>query len=127
MWAAFSVNGRITILRIDGNLNKDKYIEILKKNLLPFAEKCHGRTNELIYQQHGCGPHKSKAKRYFLDEKGIELLPRLAQSPDMNPIENGWVILKRNLRQQSTYPKSEDLLFSKLAEVWYSLQSSYFE
>ena len=45
----------------------------------------------------------------------------------MNPIENAWAILKRNLRQQSTYPTSKDLLFFRLAEIWNTLPCSYFE
>ena len=60
-WGSFSVSGRTAIVRIDGNLNKDKYIEIWKQNLLPFAEKYNGGTYELIFQQDGCEPHRSKA------------------------------------------------------------------
>ena len=111
VWAAFSVNGRTIFVRIDGNLNKDKYIKILNQNLLTFGEKYHGGANDLIFQQDFCGTHIPKAVRYFLDVKGIELLPWAAQSSDMNPIENACAILKRNLRQQSTHPTSKDLLF----------------
>ena len=119
--------GRTPLARIDEILNKDKYIEILNQNLFPFAEKYHGGTYELIFQEDGCGLYRSKAVRCFLDAKGIELLPCPAKSLDMSTIENAWEILKRSLRQKSTNPTSKYLLLSRLAEVWDSLPSSRYK
>ena len=45
----------------------------------------------------------------------------------MNPIENGWTLMKQNLREQDTYPKSAVDLFEKLSELRNSIPSSYFE
>ena len=81
----------------------------------------------MIFQQDGCGPHRTNSVRSFLDAEGIQLLSWLAQSPDMNPIENAWAILKRNLRKQSTYPTTKDALFQRLSDVWDSLPNKYFE
>ncbi len=65
--------------------------------------------------------------RTFLEAKQISLLPWPAQSPDMNPIENAWAMLKRNLREQNRYPTSKDSLVERLSEVWNSVLNSYFE
>ena len=45
----------------------------------------------------------------------------------MNPIENAWAILKRNLREQSTHPTTKDALFQRISDVWDSLPNQYFE
>ena len=51
--ASFSINGRTTLIRIHGNLNQEKYIQILKKQSLPFVETYHGGTKSLILQLDG--------------------------------------------------------------------------
>ncbi len=68
-------------------------------------------------QQDGCGPHRAKYVASFLEAEGIEILQWPPQSPDLNPIENAWAILKRNRRRSSTYPTSKDALFDRLSEV----------
>ena len=127
VWAAFSICGRTPLIRIKGNLKQHKYIEILQSNLLPFAQKYHGGTGKLIFQQDGCGPHRAKSVKAYLDAEGTMLLHWSAQSPDTNPIENTWAILKKNFRQGTTYPTSKAELFEKLSQVWGTLPSEYFE
>ena len=115
------------LIRIDGTLNQHKYISILDDYLLLFADTYHSETTDFIFQQDGCGPHKTKAVRTFLEAKQISVLPWHAQSPDMNPIENAWAMLKRNLPEQNRYPTSKDSLFERLSEVRNSILNSYFE
>ncbi len=117
VWAAFLLKGQTPLIRIDGNLNQSKYLKILQDELLPFSEKYHEGKHNMIFQQDGCGPHHAKSVASFLEAEVIELLQWPAQSPDLNPIENAWAILKRNLRRSSTYPTSKDALFDRLSEV----------
>ena len=56
VWTAFSICGRTPLIRIEGKLNQHKYIEILKSNLLPFAQQSHGGTGNIAFQQDGCSP-----------------------------------------------------------------------
>jgi len=127
VWAQFSVNGRTPSIRIEGNLNQGKHVTVLKEQLLPFPEKDHGGTNDFILEQDGCGPHRGKSVRSCLEADCIDFLPRPAQSPYLNRIENAWTILKQNLREQNTYPTYKAGLFERLSDIWDSIPSSYFE
>ncbi len=53
--------GRTPLIRIDGNLNHQKYFKILEEQLIPFSINCHGSKDNIIFQQDGCEPHIAKA------------------------------------------------------------------
>ncbi len=48
------------------------------------------------------------------------------QSPDLNPIENAWWILKLRLRSRLKYPRSTSELFNTCQEEWMEILDSYF-
>ena len=62
-----------------------------------------------------------------LDEECVRFLPLSAQISGKNSIYNAWAILKRNLRQESTYLTSKADLFEELFELRNYLPSEYFE
>ena len=126
VWGAFSALGRTPLVRINGTLNKDKYIEILKQYIEPFSVSKHGSLKHVVFQQDNCGPHHAKSVSNYLQSTGITTMKWPPQSPDLNPIENVWGLLKQKLRQRSTYPSNADALFELLQSEWDKLPNSYF-
>jgi transposase len=60
-----------------------------------------------VFQQENASCHVSKlAKRFFVDQH-IQLLDWPANSPDLNPIENIWGILKEGVRKRNPQTKDE--------------------
>ena len=86
------------------------YKSILKEHLLPSAQKCfHTKTYRSWTLLQDCDPkHKSKLLENYLNKKQINVLWNPPQSPDLNPIENVWKLLK-DLVQQKNPKNLKDL------------------
>ncbi len=86
IWGGFSKQGRTDLVRIRGNLNQHKYKQILSRYVIPFASTKHQGLRNFLFQQDGCGPHRAKSIKQYLDAENVRVLPWPAQSPDLNPI-----------------------------------------
>ena len=126
VWGAFSVRGRTSLVRIEGRFNQHKYRQILEANLLPFMNAKHGGNDDFILQEDNCGPHRAKSIAKYLQTKGVTRMKWPAQSPDLNPIENVWGLLKMRLRKRLKQPTNCDELFTILQSEWNALSDEYF-
>ena len=126
VWAAFSIRGRTPLVRIDGRFNQYKYKEILQNHLLPFMHSKHGGKDDFVLQEDNCGPHRAKSIAKYLQNEGVSRMNWPAQSPDLNPIENVWGLLKNRLRKLPKLPTNRDQLFEILQSEWNSLPDDYF-
>ena len=71
----FSSHGRSPLVRTSGTLDQFRYIDILKKYVLPFKNTFHSGNAGFMYQHDGCGPHRAKRVAAFLDASGVKVLP----------------------------------------------------
>ena len=100
-------------------MNQHVYREIITNHLEPSAQQLFPDGNYL-FQQDNDPKHKARTVMTYLKEKNIpQLVDWPPQSPDLNPIENLWSILDRNLQDRN--PNNEGELFQQLMEGWQQL------
>lgn len=96
------------------------YRAIIDKNILSSSRKI-GLGRRFLFQQDSDPKHTSKTVKEYFKENKINQLEWVPQSPDLNPIEHLWDIVKRELRKTQT--SSKIMLKSQILETWNNMPS----
>ncbi len=118
IWAAMSSAGVGPLCFLKSTDNAAIYQEILEHFMLPSADKLYGDA-DFIFQQDLAPAHNAKGTKSWFNDHGVTVLDWPANSPDMNPIENLWGIVKRKMRD--TRPNNADDLKATVKETWASI------
>lgn len=70
-----------------------KYIEIIDNHLWSVVA-AHFPSNDYLFQDENVPVHKARSVKEFMEQENIMTMQCLAQSPDLNIIENCWRKLK---------------------------------
>jgi hypothetical protein len=97
------------------NLTGEKYMDILK-NQLP-------KNKGFTFQDDNDSKHRSKIVTTWKKENNIKVVEWPAYSPDLNPIENCWGILKKYIRKEM--PSNIDTLKLKITDYWKKLNKKH--
>lgn len=128
MWGCFSWFGLGPLVRIDGRINSQRYIEeILGYHVIPFLESFEEENGDYLFQQDNAPIHTSIQTRNFAEESEINLLPWPGQSPDLNPIEHLWDELERRIRAKKSNPKNLGELEALLQECWLEIPCEVYQ
>ncbi len=87
-------------------------------SMLSSADKLYGDA-DFIFQQDLAPAHTAKGTKSWFNDHGVTVLDWPANSPDLNPIENLWGIVKRKMRD--TRPNNADELKATVKETWASI------
>uniref|UniRef100_A0A9J7Z6L1 Tc1-like transposase DDE domain-containing protein n=1 Tax=Cyprinus carpio carpio TaxID=630221 RepID=A0A9J7Z6L1_CYPCA len=90
-------------------------ILVLEHFMLPAADQLYGDA-DFISQQDLAPAHSAKATSTWFKDHGIPVLNWPANSPDLNPIENLWGIVKRKM--QYARPKNAEELKATIRATW---------
>ncbi len=95
---------------IDGIINSQMWIE---EKMLP---SLHAFGRRALFQHDNDPKHTSKATVGFLKKNRVKVIQWPSMSPDLNPIEHLWGILKRQVEHHS--PSSIQSLKEVILEEW---------
>ncbi len=118
IWASMSSAGVGPLCFLKSTVNAAIYQEILEHFMLPSADKLYGDA-DFIFQQDLAPAHTAKDTKSWFNDHGVTVLDWPANSPELNPIENLWGIVKRKMRD--TRPNNADDLKATVKETWASI------
>ena len=121
VWGCFSAKGvgSLTILLNTTAMNKEWYQHILREKFLPTIQEQFGDA-QCLFRHDGAPCHKAKVITKWLGEQNIDILgPWPGNSPELNPIENLWSILKRRVDKQK--PTNSDKLQALIMQEWVTI------
>jgi transposase len=134
VWGCFVDNKLGPLVFIDENINAGVYMAVLEQNFLEYVEELTAEGLQgIVFQQDNARPHIAKVTQRWLEnagkEHGFTVMDWPPYSPDLNPIENLWAILKMELHRR--YPDTKYLrgspatvksvLKKRLHEVWWDI------
>jgi transposase len=115
VWGAISARGPtgLWFSPIGSTVNAARYLTILQEHL-PVDLAAHMCT---IFQQDGAPCHTARVVKTWLRDNGYHMLENWpGSSPDLNPIENCWAVLKKKVALLK--PSSRKDLEGKIHKVW---------
>ena len=105
-WWGIMGNVKTDFVVVQGNLNAQRYVNLLNNNLLPFMQNF---GPGLTFQHDNARPHTALVTANFLAQNNVNVLPWPALSPDMNPIQHNWDGLGRRARTNYQVDNVQDL------------------
>jgi transposase len=109
---------------IEGKIDAKKYIENVQNYIEP---ELNASLVPLIFMHDNAPCHKAKVVTDYLRQKQIKTLDWPPQSPDLNPIEHIWAIIKQELYSEKGFPKNRAELISRVFKIWENLDKKLLE
>ncbi|GFW22480.1 transposable element Tcb2 transposase [Trichonephila clavipes] len=117
VWAGIMINGRTRLHVVaNGTMTGQRYIDEV---LLPHVRLFRGAVGDkFVFMDDNATCHRTLAVQDCLDSEGIQRLVWPVRSPDLNPIENVWDDLGRQVAGRNYPPTNKNTLIHALTEEW---------
>lgn len=124
-WGCFSYFGLGPLVALEGMQNQHTYIDLLKDYLIDELQAAREQYGvNLVFMQDNAPCHKSRLVTRFLAEQRVRTLDWPPQSPDLNPIENLWSVIKRRRQAKYGLPTSREELIQQVFDIWENIDDT---
>jgi DNA-binding MarR family transcriptional regulator len=117
IWSCISSKGVGRLYIVEGTMRQDQYKKVLQTRLIPQLKEWFGNSKDFTFMHDRAPCHMAKSIKAFLSASRIPVLDWPGNSPDMNPIENLWAIVKKRMSRIRVTNRND--LICRLIEVWH--------
>ena len=118
LWGCFGWDGVGYSCKIDGRMDATLYVFILEDELQLSLQHWGKKIEEEVFQQNNDPKHTSQKAKNWFNDHSFEVMVWPPQSPDLNPIEHLWGILKRKLAAYPEAPQGMEELWQRVQVEW---------
>lgn len=120
-WGGLSARGRTPLATVKGMINSQVYCECLRVHLISTMDTLY--PDGYVLQEDNATCHKSKYSQNWKKEHKIQCIDWPANSPDINPIENTWGLMKTILSGEKF--KNVEQWKERIEEIWENFTDEY--
>lgn len=117
-WGCFSWYGIGRLYVVEGTMNSDQYIQVLENRVMGTVRDMYPNgVASCIYQDDSAPCHRSKKVTEWKRSHGLQSLDWPGNSPDINPIENLWRLIGKELNKVQITSKKN--LTTHVIRIWH--------
>ncbi|HYT45185.1 MAG TPA: transposase [Methylomirabilota bacterium] len=107
-------------------MTQSKFAVLVEEVILPAAYVLYGEdVHKVLIVMDNCPAHKGHLVASIIDNGGCDTFFLPPKSPDLNPVENVWAYISKNMEKRCA--RNKDDLINMVMDSFRRIPESYFE